>query len=217
MKVWLLALLLSNMVRMLYTTLRVTVKREAEMEALCREHGSIILVTWHGNALIPIVRSRGRRYIGLVSLSRDGKLLTECLQQLQWRVIRGSSGRAGVKAAKAALSAMDVSGAILAITPDGPRGPARKVQPGVVYLAQKSGKPIIPVGIAAQSAWRMNSWDKFLVPKPFSKVFWLYGEPIFVGQGEDYDDVCRRIEDCINQLDEEANSLPSLSPTMHRS
>jgi lysophospholipid acyltransferase (LPLAT)-like uncharacterized protein len=203
-KVWFLALILSGAVRALYATLRVRVQEEARFETLRQEHGGVLLVTWHGQSLLPIARSRGRGYFGMVSLSRDGDLLTEYFRRMEWRVIRGSTKRGGAPAARVAVKTLCTPGTVLAITPDGPRGPARKVQPGVVFLARKSGKPLIPVGISVSRSWHARSWDSFSVPKPFARVEWLFGEPIFVGPDDDSDAVCQRVEDAINQLEAEA-------------
>jgi len=210
-RVRLIALLLGVAVRALYATLRVTVRGEPEVEALLREHGGLILVTWHGRSLVPVARCRGRGYLGLVSLSRDGAFLTEFFRRMGWHAIRGSSGRRGVRAAKAAVDALDGTGtngagAVLAVTPDGPRGPARKVQPGAVFFAQKSGKPLVAVGIGAGHAWHTRSWDRFLIPKPFSRVVWLYGGPIFVGSGDDVKATCLRVETAINALEAQAQA-----------
>ncbi len=206
-KVWFLALLISGAVRALYVTLRVSVQCEEEVEVLRKEQGGILLVTWHGQSLVPVARCRGRGYTGMVSLSRDGDLLTACFGRLGWNVIRGATRRGGAPAARAAVKVLCTPGTVLAVTPDGPRGPARKVQPGVVFLARKSGKPIIPVGISVDRAWRVRSWDRFLIPKPFARVMWLYGEPIVVEQDAntyDTEAVCLRIEMAINWLEEQA-------------
>lgn len=202
-----LALLLTMAVRLLYVTLRVRVDGEANMESLRQDYGGVILVTWHGNSLIPIARSRGKGYTGMVSLSRDGELLTAFLAAMRWQTIRGSSGRNGVKAAREALDALQVPGVVLTVTPDGPRGPARSVQAGVVFLARKSGKPIIPVGIGIKRCWRTRSWDHFLIPKPGSVVRWLYGDPIFICPSDtDIERACLRVEQAINDLDAQASS-----------
>jgi lysophospholipid acyltransferase (LPLAT)-like uncharacterized protein len=221
-KVRLLACLISGAVRTLYASLRVTVTREAEVEALRREQGGVILVTWHGQSLIPVARCRGRDYIGMVSLSRDGDLLAEFCRQMGWRTIRGSTGRGGARAAKMAiraLTAMDRDegpGSMLAVTPDGPRGPSRKVQPGAIFLAQKSGKPLVPVGIGVDRAWHMGSWDRFLIPKPFSRVVWLYGEPIPVAPDANILAICHQVEDAINTIEAEAMAAACAYPNAER-
>jgi hypothetical protein len=212
-RVCLLASLLKIAVRLLYASLRVTVKGEEEMERLIEKHGGVLLVTWHGNSLIPIARSVGKDYYGLVSLSRDGDLLSEFMHQMQWRTIRGSTGRRGAKAVRQALEILNQPGTVLAVTPDGPRGPACQVQPGVVYLAQKSGKPIIPVGIGIRHAWHARSWDRFQIPLPFSQVYWKWGEPIFIAGGEeDLPGVQQLVEKAILAVEREAMQAVYTAP-----
>lgn len=196
--------LISSVVRLLCASVRLTVEREAEVEALIREHGGVLFVTWHGRTLLPVGRFRGRGYWALISLSKDGDLQAENFRRLGWRVVRGSTGRRAVLATKQILAALAEPGAVLAFTPDGPRGPSRVVQPGVVYFARKSGKPIVPAGIAAGPRWLMKSWDSYMVPKPFSRGAWLYGDPIFVAPGDDDDEVCRRVGAAIDALEAEA-------------
>jgi len=206
--------IVSTVARILLATYRMTAEGEERAEALRREHGGLILATWHGRSLVPIARMRGRGYVGIVSLSRDGDLISQCLRRLGWRVIRGSTGRRGATAAKAIIAALGLPGAgegtVLAVTPDGPRGPSRVAQPGVAYLAAKTGKPIVPVGIGADRAWRARSWDAYLVPRPFARVLWLYGDPIFVGPGDDPDEVLRRVESAIDATEAEAESRAAL-------
>jgi hypothetical protein len=99
---------------------------------------------------------------------------------------------------------MLAQGGVLAFTPDGPRGPAGIAQPGVVYFALKSGKPIIPAGIAAWPRWETRSWDRFMIPKPFARAYWVFGEPIFVREGDNLEDVAQRVTEEINGLQSRA-------------
>ena len=100
-------------------------------------------------------------------------------------------------------------GGVLAFTPDGPRGPTHKVQLGVILMAEKSGAPIIPLGISVSRRWLMRSWDSYLVPKPFARAYFLVGEPIRVPAG--LDDVGReafaaQVEVAINHLEKRAEA-----------
>lgn len=197
-----LARFIVGIVRLLCLTVRLTVDREQETDALMAGGG--MLVTWHGRTMLPINRFRNRTgYYMLVSLSRDGDLQSEVMRASGYGVIRGSTGRRGVAATREVL-AMLAKGGIFAFTPDGPRGPSGKVQPGVVYFAQRSGKPIIPAGISAYPRWQVNTWDRYLVPKPFSRARWIYGDPIYVAPTDDLDAACVRVEEAINRLEAEA-------------
>jgi lysophospholipid acyltransferase (LPLAT)-like uncharacterized protein len=114
----------------------------------------------------------------LVSKHADGELITRMIQHLGVAAVRGSSRRGGA----AAMLDMIRNGCRrhIAITPDGPCGPRRRVQPGAVFLASKTGLPIIPIGIALERAWRFKSWDRFALPHPYSLVKIITGAPVWV-------------------------------------
>jgi lysophospholipid acyltransferase (LPLAT)-like uncharacterized protein len=92
-------------------------------------------------------------------------------------VVRGSTTRGGVKVVRQMLGLRDTH---LAITPDGPRGPRRRVQPGLIYLSSRLGLPIVPTGFAYQRPWRLKSWDRFAVPRPFTRARCVTGDPVLV-------------------------------------
>jgi lysophospholipid acyltransferase (LPLAT)-like uncharacterized protein len=102
----------------------------------------------------------------LISQHADGQLVAEVCRHLGFRTVRGSTTRGGAEAIRQMLRLGHK--AHLAITPDGPRGPRRKVQQGLVYLAARTGRPIVPIGIGYSKTWRMQSWDRFALPKPWS-------------------------------------------------
>jgi len=133
---------------------------------------------WHNRLLIfPFVLRRffpNRRGAALISASRDGDLLADAIKRFDFNVVRGSSSRLG---ASAILQLTDVlaSGRDVVITPDGPRGPAYELGPGIIFLAQKSGAPVAPVNMEYSNCWRLKSWDRFILPRPFSKVRVIIG------------------------------------------
>jgi lysophospholipid acyltransferase (LPLAT)-like uncharacterized protein len=140
--------------------------------------GRYLYAFWHENLLMPAYQY-GRSDIHiLVSTHADGELISEACRRLGFRLVRGSSTRGGVEAVRRMVRSGGTTH--LAVTPDGPRGPRRKVQPGLVYLAARTGLPIVPVGFAFRRAWRMNSWDRFALPYPFSDAACVTGEPIHV-------------------------------------
>ncbi len=199
----LLALLITGAVRVLCATLRLRVENEATVQRLLAENKGLIFVTWHGRVLIPLHVSRGRGYWTIISLSRDGDLQAENFRRAGFRIIRGSTSRRSVAATREVLTALE-GGGVLAFVPDGPRGPSQKAQGGVVYFAQRSGRPIIPVGISAWPRWFAPSWDRFLVPWPFARAVWLNGDPIYVGPDDDLDAAALGVEQAINALEAEA-------------
>jgi len=139
---------------------------------------------WH-SGLLPLVSThRGHGVVVLVSRHQDGELITRVIERFGFRTARGSSTRGGGRGALEMLRGAG-AGASLAITPDGPRGPAQVVKPGLVFLASRSGLPVRAVGVAAMPAWTLRSWDGFQVPKPFARVAIAHGDPIPVPSGVD--------------------------------
>ena len=135
---------------------------------------------WHNRLLLfPFVLRRflfNRHGAALISASRDGELLTAAIKRFDYDVVRGSSSRLGARAILQ-LSEMIASGHDVVITPDGPRGPAYELGPGIIFLAQKSGAAVLPVNMEYSSCWRLKSWDRFIIPRPFSKVRVIIGQP----------------------------------------
>jgi lysophospholipid acyltransferase (LPLAT)-like uncharacterized protein len=133
---------------------------------------------WHNRLLIfPFVLRRffpNRHGAALISASRDGELLADAIKRFGYDVVRGSSSRLGATAILQ-LSEVLASGRDVVITPDGPRGPAYELGPGIVFLAQKSGASVVPVNMEYSSCWRLKSWDRFILPRPFAKVRVIIG------------------------------------------
>lgn len=138
-----------------------------------------IYTLWHENFLIPITRFGNERIAALVSNHADGQLLGSLIRASRMQVIHGSTNRGGITAVRRLLRENGCS-QHLAVTPDGPRGPRRRVQPGVVYLASRTGMQIVPMAMGHRNPWRLKSWDRLAVPRPFSRVRCIFGEPISV-------------------------------------
>jgi len=142
--------------------------------------GNYIAALWHNRLLlISFVLKKffpDRPGAGLISASRDGDLIADATQRFGFDVVRGSSSRMGATALLE-LSEILASGRDVLLTPDGPRGPAYELGPGVIFLAQKTGVPVVPVNMEYSSCWRVKSWDRFIIPKPFSKVRVIIGPP----------------------------------------
>jgi lysophospholipid acyltransferase (LPLAT)-like uncharacterized protein len=135
---------------------------------------------WHSRLLLfPFVLRRffsNRHGAALISASRDGELLADAIKRFDYDVVRGSSSRMGASAILQ-LTEVLASGHDVVITPDGPRGPAYELGPGIIFLAQKSGAAVVPFNMEYSSYWRLKSWDRFIVPRPFSKVRVIIGQP----------------------------------------
>ena len=139
---------------------------------------------WHNRLLLlPFVIRRylpERRGAALISTSRDGEILAGLVERFGFEVVRGSSSRKGASAIRQ-LAEVIARGQDVVITPDGPRGPPYEVGQGIVYLAQQSGAEVVPLNLEYSSCWRAKSWDRFILPKPFSKVRVVVGQPHRVG------------------------------------
>ena len=139
---------------------------------------------WHNRLLaFPLVLRRffqERHGAALISASRDGDLLADAVQRFGYDVVRGSSSRLGASAILQ-LTQVLASGRDVVITPDGPRGPAYELGPGIIFLAQKSGALVLPINLEYSRCWRLGSWDRFIVPWPFAKVRVLINRPHRVG------------------------------------
>ena len=135
---------------------------------------------WHNRLLIfPLVLRRffpNRHGAALISASRDGDLLADGIRRFGYDVVRGSSSRLGASAILQLTETLE-SGRDVVITPDGPRGPAYELGPGIVFLAGKSGAPVLPMNLEYSRCWRLGSWDRFIIPQPFSKVHVLIDQP----------------------------------------
>ena len=149
----------------------------------------IILMLWHCRFfVVPAVWLRmlrtQRRVSILTSASRDGDMVANAMAVFGFEAIRGSSSRRAVAALVGLKRALE-AGRDVGITPDGPRGPRYKIQAGAIKLAEATGAPIVPVHVKFSSAWRLGTWDRFVIPCPFSRVSVTFGEPLHVTKGLD--------------------------------
>ena len=174
---------------------------------------SCIFCFWHNRLLLmPYVyqRYRGKKNMcAMASRSRDGEYISDVLKGFGFEVARGSSSRGG-DAALMEMTARLAEGLDAAIVPDGPKGPCYKVQPGAIMLAQLSGIPIIPASFDVTRKKRLKSWDRFIIPAPFSRGVFIYGDPLYVDH--DADDAARekareKLQAAMHELDQKAAFL----------
>jgi lysophospholipid acyltransferase (LPLAT)-like uncharacterized protein len=157
---------------------------EAAREAV-RSSRSVIPVYWHQHILFGVhavlgLRAHGLKAGFLISPSVDGTAPAMLAQKVGGHVIRGSSTHTGARALRDFYETVVRQEISPAITPDGPRGPLHDFKPGPVMIAQLTGKPILPISVAASHAWRFGTWDRFELPLPFSRVAIAYGDPVRV-------------------------------------
>ncbi|MBD3368412.1 MAG: DUF374 domain-containing protein [Candidatus Eisenbacteria bacterium] len=164
------------LLRTLGATWRLDVVGEERVNEV-RRRGGVVHAFWHGHLAALEYAYRGRGIVVLSSLHRDGEISARLMTSLGYRVVRGSSSRGSTRGLLKMLAAAG-AGEAVAITPDGPRGPAGSVQKGIFLISDRAGVPIVPVGVAACPAARLDSWDRMLVPLPFARVAVVHGEPI---------------------------------------
>ncbi|MEM6792465.1 MAG: lysophospholipid acyltransferase family protein [Acidobacteriota bacterium] len=142
-----------------------------------------VLTFWHDQIFLAVpflyrdLHRRGLPVTILASLSRDGEMMTRMLRPFGVDIVRGSASRGGLEALRSIHDAVKRRGSSPILTPDGPHGPVHEFKLGVALLAQMTGAPVLPLGFAATRAWRINSWDRLFVPKPFSRVCVVVGDP----------------------------------------
>ncbi len=136
-----------------------------------------IYALWHGELLPLLWAMRGRGIAPLISTHADGEVIARVVQSLGYVPIRGSSSRGGARALIEAVRRLGDGGQV-AFTTDGPRGPRRQSAPGVLAAAARAKVPVIPLGAIVSRAWRVRSWDRFVLPKPFATIRVRVGEPI---------------------------------------
>lgn len=177
-------------------------------DALRSSDRRFIYAFWHQRQVFFTVSHRGDNMSMLISRSADGEMIAETIRLCCGvSSIRGSSSRGGSDAVRGMLRALR-SGLDLGITPDGPKGPAREIKDGVIYLARKLGVPILPISSAQSHRLVLTrSWDDFHLPLPFGRAVVVYGEPIEVGPEDDVVLKAAELKLSLDELTREADAL----------
>jgi len=207
--VWAGTLLAAMVIRLLRWTSRVEYHGRDVLDGLREDGGRVLLAFWHEQLLLMPYVYPGPRITVMVSKHQDGEWIARTVERFGIHSTRGSSTRGGTSALRALVRRVR-AGWDGAFTPDGPRGPRRKAQPGVILAARLCGAPILPVALGCSRARRLASWDRFLLPLPFGKVAYVYGEPLRVpptaGEGE-IERLSRELETALNELSNRAEAL----------
>ncbi|MHC8508996.1 MAG: lysophospholipid acyltransferase family protein [Rhodospirillales bacterium] len=209
------SLLAALYVRLVYVTGRWRVVRADVPEALWNAGTPFILAFWHGRLLMmPKIwphtgpASRPRVHV-LISQHRDGQLIARTVEHLGHGTIAGSSRRGGSGALRAMIGAIKI-GESVAISPDGPRGPRMRASEGIVSLARVTGAPIIAAAVSSARGVNLPSWDRFLVPAPFSRGVFVWGERIDVARNAgaaEMETARAAVEDALNNVTAEADTM----------
>ncbi len=195
--------------RLVHATMRLT--REGAALALPKDGGPVIYCFWHEQlAMMPWVQFRPPTAVP-VSRSRDGEVTARLFAYLGVKPVRGSTTRGGAAAARGMLRAAQ-RGLDLGITPDGPRGPARKVQQGATWIAKATGRPLLPVAFNCSRSRRLRSWDRMLMPLPFARGAFVYGPHLWVPRDADEPALASADQKLAEQLAEVTQRAEALFP-----
>ena len=205
--IWLLRAvpLLRLLVRLWWATLRVeTAGMEHALELIARDE-PFIACFWHQRQFICVrmlldLHAKGLRTGFLISPSADGDIAARLLETYDVRIMRGSATRTGALALRDLVQAIRDEKISPMIAPDGPKGPIHVFKPGTAMLAQLTGAPLLPMTFVAKRSWTVSSWDKLLLPRPFTRVKVVIGPPRHVERGADVDGTCREMERLLGTL-----------------
>jgi lysophospholipid acyltransferase (LPLAT)-like uncharacterized protein len=171
----------------------------------------ILFALWHGRMFLSIQAHRGEGIVTMASQSKDGEIITGWLEGNGYSVVRGSTTRGGGEALRRMVRAVR-SGRNAALTVDGPKGPARVVQPGVVQLARLTEAWVLPITSSAVRPRFLASWDRYLLPRPFSRGFVAYGEPFPIPREMPEDAAVGRIASALDAATAGADAAAGVSP-----
>ncbi len=198
----LVGLLGRGIVHLIFSTARIESVDLERLQSLLTPSGTYIAATWHSRILAFSYIYKGWNAAILVSASADGEIIARILGGQGFEPVRGSTSKGGLRALSSLIRRVR-KGQSAVIIPDGPRGPRFRVQPGIIALARKTGVPILPMTYSAEKMIVFSSWDRFLLPYPFTRCRVVYGEPVFVPADADRTEEERyreRLEQELNRI-----------------
>lgn len=199
-------------VRLVWLTGRWTIEGDAVPEARWDRGAPFLLAFWHGRLLMmPYCWRRGQPIHMVISEHRDGRLIANTMKPFGIDSIQGSSSRGGVEALRVMKKTVK-AGHCIGVTPDGPRGPRMRASVGIVRIARMTGVPVIPATYGASRGRTLASWDRFLVPWPFTRGVILWGAPIEVSAKDDIEAKRQEVEDALTALQQEADRRTGRPP-----
>ena len=177
------------------------------LENLKNKKVPFIYVIWHGRILLPAYIHRGQGITGMASLHTDGEIGAQIVHKLGYQTVRGSSTQGGKEAFHNMVDVLN-QGGCGTMFPDGPRGPRHHLKPGTLFIAQQSGAYLLPMCFSAKRKIQFNSWDRFVLPLPFSKCIAIYGPPINVPKDlseEQLEQLRTKFQEDMIQLEKQAD------------
>ena len=209
----LISLIGSIYVLTVYKTSKVNLKNRKKIENLLERKESFIYSFWHDQLLMcPLTWQSNSSIKVLISKHRDGDIIAQLISNLGYEAIRGSThktnkikNKGGLLSARKMIKSLK-NGISIGISPDGPKGPRHKVSEGILSISRLSKSVILPVGIGFKKKWVLNTWDKFIIPKPFNEITVVWGDPISAITNEKNNHQFKiKLESKMNNLTAQAN------------
>ncbi len=186
--------------------LRATIRWQYLGSNVRPENTPCIISCWHARLLLmPFLLGKWQGPL-IISDHKDGELIATVFAKFGIQASRGSSSKNGAKALLDVIR-LAKQGLSPGITPDGPRGPVQIVKPGVAQISGKSNIPVVPVCYASSRYWRLSSWDRFYIPKPFCNGVVVVGEPLFINESESINDFTKRIQRGMDKAQQQADTF----------
>jgi len=201
-KITLQAILGRWILSIIYKTNKWDVRGEENYKSALNNNKSVILSVWHGNLLVPFMHLAKNNYYGLAGTNRDAEIISKIGLKLGWKLLRGSSSDKGPEIFSEIVKLLDNPPCLVAMTPDGPKGPEKIPKPGIIRAAQKTGAIIIPVASCSTNNWQFINWHTFFLEKPFGKIFLEYGAPISFTKDDDFESCKKVLIDSMNKIEQ---------------
>ena len=200
-KLYLLSKIGKWIVLLLYNTNKWNIEGENNYQDLLRNNNSVIISIWHGRVLNFVKQLANNQFYALAGTHNDAEIISRICLDTGWKVIRGSSSDKGKEAFEGIVEALKVPGSLVAMTPDGPKGPAKIPKAGVIKAAQNTGVAIIPAASHCTKHWGFKNWDTFYIPKPFGRIEVIYGEPVYFKHDQSFDECLYILKEAMDKLE----------------
>ena len=200
-KLYLLSKIGKWIVLLLYNTNKWNIEGENNYQNLLRNNNSVIISIWHGRVLNFVKQLANNQFYALAGTHNDAEIISRICLDTGWKVIRGSSSDKGKEAFEGIVEALKIPGSLVAMTPDGPKGPAKIPKAGVIKAAQNTGVAIIPAASHCTKHWGFKNWDTFYIPKPFGRIEVIYGEPVYFKHDQSFDECLYILKEAMDKLE----------------
>ena len=201
-KLYLLSKLGKWIILLLYNTNKWKIEGTRNYKNLIKNNQSVIISIWHGRVLTFVKLLSKKKYYAVAGTHNDAEIISQICLDIGWKVIRGSSSDKGKEALQGIVDALNIPGSLVAMTPDGPKGPAKIPKAGVVRASQLTGAPIIPAATHCTKHWGFTNWDTFYIPKPFGRIEVIYGEPIYFTKEQSFEECLSIIKEAMDNLEQ---------------